>query len=75
MEEQKLLNDGTKGLVSIMEALSECNRNVAVVYHQINGDYLDMEDDFDFMEAQRAIQSAIRQIGQILGNKIAETFF
>lgn len=75
MENRKLLNDGTNGLVSIMETLSECNHNVSVVFHKINGDSADMEDDFDFIEAQRAIHSAIKQIGQILGNKIAESFY
>lgn len=75
MKENELLDDNAKRLVSIMSALSESNRNIAIVYHQIHGDDLDMEDDFDFIEAQRTVQSAIKQIGQILGDKIAETFF
>lgn len=75
MKNQRLIDNGTKGLVAIMEELATANRHIALVYSEINGEDAEMEDDFDYMEAQRSIQAAIRQIGQILGNNLAEKFF
>lgn len=70
------LNDKqTKGLISIMENLQNVNRQIAVVYSENHNEDNEIEDDSDYMAAQLHIQEAIRQIGQILGNSIAEKFF
>lgn len=75
MEKQRLIDNGTKELVAIMRDLSQVNRRIAIVYNEIYGEEKEIEDDFDYIEAQRSIQAAIRQIGQILGNNLAEKFF
>lgn len=62
-------------LLTLMESLGREIGYISDVYHKINGDYSDMEEDFDFIEVQKNIQSAIKQVGYILGNKIADAFF
>lgn len=75
MVHQELFDNGTDGLVTIMKELQNVNKQIAIIYYEINGDTKEIEDDFDYMEAQRSINAAIRQVGQILGNVIAEKFF
>jgi hypothetical protein len=72
MKNERLIDDETKGLVSIMKGLSELNREVAIVYSQSHSDNEEMENNKDYITAQSYIHSAIYQLGEILGKKLAE---
>lgn len=72
MKSERLINGETKGLVAIMQGLSELNKQIAVVYSQSHDNNEEIEDNKDYITAQSHIHSAIYQLGEILGKSLAE---
>jgi hypothetical protein len=72
---EKLFNEHSKGFIGIMDDLSKVNRKIALQFDSIYSDSREIEDDFDYMEAQKCINAAIVIVGQIMGRFIAEDFF
>lgn len=75
MKKEQLIDSNAEGLIAVMTTLSETNRQIAVIHNKLFGDEREVDDDEEYVEAQRYIQAAIRQIGYILGNNIAEKFY
>lgn len=75
MKNHRLIDAETKGLVAIMEELSEVNRRIALTFNEAHGETVEMEDSPDYIEVQRHVLDAIRATGSILGRSLAEKYF
>lgn len=75
MKNHRLIDAETKGLVAIMEELSNVNHHIAIVYHKMYGEDCEIESNSDYTDVQAHILDAIERIGSMLGKNIAGKFY